>query len=216
MAVLRTYLEEIRSTYLKAREDYTRIQDAIDAAEQKWKKAAADVSLSPTGKRDAKQKRDESIRALSGELRTLIENTQRNFANTRNTVEETYRSMYSMVPEKIDANGMELLRSGILTDGDIKNLYHKYNNENNYTMLRMLAKVVDERLEKDKYNAELRNLSATIKNIGNPHLEAVDSYIYVCSMGLREERAASDNIDKKMGDHTYEQIMEQYGSISAD
>ena len=216
MVVLIKHLEVLRNAYRNAREDYTRIQDAIEEIERKWRQAASDPNLSAAGKENARNRRDTAARELRTELRELIRNTQQVFDDERKEVEETFRSAFSMVPEKVDPNGMELLRSGLLTDDELVNLYNKYNRENNHTMIRMIGGCVEERLKKDRDNAVLSNLAGAIRSVGFPHLEAVDAYTFICMQALREERGVSDNIDARMQEKVWNEVTERYGSICSD
>lgn len=216
MAVLIKHLEVLRNAYKNAREDYTRIQNDIEEIERKWRQAASDPNLSAAGKENARNRRDAAARELRTELRELIRNTQQTFDDERKEVEETFRSAFSMVPEKVDPNGMELLRSGLLTDDELVNLYNKYNRENNHTMIRMIGGSVEEKLKKDRDNAVLSNLAGAIRSVGFPHLEAVDAYTFVCMQALREERSVSDNIDARMQEKVWNEVTERYGSICSD
>ena len=216
MAQLSTYLKMLRNTYTEARREYTRLQDLLISEKKEWEAADRNRHLNNSGKRAAWERMDQNTGNIRKELRALIDNTNQKFAEIRDWVEKDFHSVYGMVPEKIDSNGMELLRSGLLTEKELAHLVERYSNENNGTMIRMVGKAIDDRLQNDAHNPALHELAGRIKAIGTPHLEAVDAYTFVCTQGLREDRVVSDAIDRRMQESTWNRVNEQYGNIRND
>ena len=85
----------------------------------------------------------------------------------RRDLESDVRASSTVDPDAIDANALELLKSGILTADDIFSMVNKY--DSNLTMLRLISKTAKELADdKQHTDAKTRGLLYTLCNqIGN-------------------------------------------------
>lgn len=95
-------------------------------------------------------------------------------AEIRKEVAQGFYGHFHAMPAAIDPNGMELLRSGILTDAELVNLTNSY--EGNNTMERICATYLEKREDK-----ALQQMASVIKSKGHNdvHLRCIDSIIDV-------------------------------------
>ena len=106
------------------------------------------------------------------------------------------KTEYSMKPELIDSNTMELLKSGIMKSDDYKRLIDKAIDNNNFTMMRMIAKYANDATEEicKKYGTH-SNEAVTIRqvvnegenNTGKQYLDAFDSMQDVYSRAVKND-----------------------------
>lgn len=214
MAYLRYYLGEIRKIYNEARVEYTKIQDQLEEKEKRFWESQRSRDLSFDGKERKKAVWYEERVHLKGQLRALIEDSQKKFREVRGSVERAYRDKFGIIPENVDQNAMSLLSLGIVSDRELIEMADRY--KNNHTMLRVIAKYADDRADKNKNNMEMRDLAVRINHAGNPHLDAVDALIFVAEQGLREARGVSDGIAFGMFDKTADDLLAQYGDICTE
>ena len=214
MAYLRSWLNEIRDIHDKARIEYTKIQDQLEEKEKRFWESQRSRDLTVDGKERKKAVWYEERDRLKGQLRALIEDSQKKFREVRGSVERAYRDKFGIVPENVDQNAMSLLSLGIVSDHELIEMADRY--KNNHTMLRVIAKYADDRAQKDKSNMELRELATRINYAGNPHLDAMDALIFTAEQGLREDRIASDGVAAVMFDKTADDLIAQYGDICSE
>lgn len=214
MAYLRSWLNEIRDIHDKARIEYTKIQDQLEEKEKRFWESQRSRDLTVDGKERKKAVWYEERDRLKGQLRALIEDSQKKFREVRGSVERAYRDKFGIVPENVDQNAMSLLSLGIVSDRELIEMADRY--KDNHTMLRVIAKYADDRAQKDRNNMEMRDLAVRINYAGNPHLDAVDALIFTAEQGLREDRVVSDGIAYQMFDNTADNLIAQYGDICTE
>ena len=93
----------------------------------------------------------------------------------RSEVETRFYDRYHANPEEMDMRGIELLRSGILSDKEVKHLAEKY--DGNCTMQRICGKYLEQ--SDDQGTRALGRMMRA--NASDPHLRCIDSIIEVGS-----------------------------------
>jgi hypothetical protein len=214
MTYLRTYLQEICDVYADALAKYDAIQNRAESNRNDHRRTLNDRDLTFSARQKRLAKYDADHNAILGEVRDLATTTSAQFETIRKRVEEAFYRVYSVVPEDIDANTLELLKSGILKDHEFFALAERFNN--NGTMRRMIGKYAAERAEREPSNVNMRGLSASLNADTTPHLDAIDTLVEIAEMGLREDRKISDNTHTNMFDKTAQTIMEQFGGICTE
>lgn len=207
---LKIYLDEIRRNYNSARVKYTELQDELKAANDLLQNSLRDTRLSAKGKDEARVKYSGEINRLKREIEQLIKDTQKSFADTRSRADAVFGDKYRATPDKLDANALELLKSGVLTDAEIKNMAQKYSE--NATMCRLISKYAQERADKN-HDREMQLLAISLKRITPKHLEGIDALILCAENGLRLDRVAAES-GAKIYDKFADRIFSEYGNIS--
>ena len=120
--------------------------------------------------------------------RRAFRNSDTQFSGMRKELEAAINDAYSADPTQLDANTLELLKSGILTSSDYNKLIEQARADNNPTMVRMIGKYAGDaaaaRGEKYGQNDhEAQALRATVYNsktyTGDDRLEAFDTMVNV-------------------------------------
>ena len=115
--------------------------------------------------------------------RSLPERCNVKITEIRERLEKSLAAHYEKKPEAIDANAVALLQSGVLRPDDYANLFNRYVNESNYTMLALCGKFAGDAAipiaERDGANApdavQLRVIASNAKTYnGNAYREAFD------------------------------------------
>ena len=150
---------------------------------------------------------------LTDELHALINDSHANFQGIRNEVEKAFAKRFSISTEAIDHDAMTLLESGVLSDRELVSLSNSY--ATNPTMSRIIGKYMGERAAM-KNDAEMRMLAERLSATVSPHLEAVDSLIYVAELGLREDRVLDDGIAREFFDKKANEIIANSGDICTE
>ncbi len=213
MAYLREYLNQIQATYMAARKEYTRIMDNLDITEERFQRKMKSGELTPKGKEKAMEYHREDTTRFNRELEELLQKTETSFSEIRAAADQKFKGRYSIDPKMIDANTLELLKSGILTDNELKTFAKDF--ENNPTMRRMIGKYAKERADKDSGNMEMRSLAAACSVAEAPHLDVIDGLLVWCRSGLRADRRLSDNIAEKYEQGTAN-IFREFGDICSE
>lgn len=210
---LSAYLDEIRTTYNEARAEYTRLYDLLDEATAKYREARRSGNYSRQGIEKVQQEYSAKSAYLRASIEQVIQDAQASFAKTRQSADHAFGDLYRVLPEKLDMAALELLKSGILTDGELVELAGRY--EGNRTMTRLIGKYAKERADTDPNNTNvaMRKLAAAVKASETiPHLEAMDSLTVWAEKGLRMDRSLSDGVAKCF-DENADHIFEEYGGI---
>ena len=129
------------------------------------------------------------------EARQAFETARRKFRDSdtqfkgmRKELEAAINDAYSADPAHLDANTMELLKSGIMTSHDYNKLLEQARADNNPTMVRIIGKYADNaaKARGEKYGQndhEAQALRATVYNsktyTGDDRLEAFDTMVNV-------------------------------------
>lgn len=207
---LRFYLEKMIDKYNDSRERCAVVWDALDTAKKENGRIQAGRQYSTQGKREAQEHYREKERAAKNELANILKDAQGVFAEIRNEVDHQYSHLYSIRPEQVDTNALELLKSGVLTDKEIVSFGDLY--ASNPAMSRLVGKYAAQRSEKAPGNTELRRIAANGQLSHAPHLEAVDTLTMLAEHGLRPDRLYADGT-AKIFDESAANILSEYGNI---
>ena len=106
--------------------------------------------------------------------------------------------------DKLDLATVELLKSGILSDNEIKALADDF--KGNVAMLRIIGKYADERASKD--NIEMIALAHSLKNAEIPYREPMERLVFWSNEGLKADtiKAMAHN---NHYDNTFNELVEQ-------
>ena len=152
MSQYNKYAQRLDTAFKTAREEYMEAWNQLQAAQK--------------ANTDAQAWRAETYRGENDESRVWAEFDRQKEA-IRRDLESDVRASSTVDPDAIDANALELLKSGILTADDIFSMVNKY--DSNLTMLRLISKTAKELADdKQHTDAKTRGLLYTLCNqIGN-------------------------------------------------
>lgn len=172
MSQYNKYAQRLDTAFKTAREEYMEAWNQLQAAQKANTDAQAWRAETYRGENDLRRQRakaelleaEHTFKAT--ESRVWAEFDRQKEA-IRRDLESDVRASSTVDPDAIDANALELLKSGILTADDIFSMVNKY--DSNLTMLRLISKTAKE-LADDKQHTDTktRGLLYTLCNqIGN-------------------------------------------------
>ena len=172
MSKYNEYAQRLDTAFKTAREEYMEAWNQLQAAQKAERDAQAWRAETYRGENDLRRQRakaelleaEHTFKAT--ESRVWAEFDRQKEA-IRRDLESDVRASSTVDPDAIDANALELLKSGILTADDIFSMVNKY--DSNLTMLRLISKTAKELADdKQHTDAKTRGLLYTLCNqIGN-------------------------------------------------
>lgn len=171
MSKYNEYAQRLDVAFKTAREEYTEAWNQLQAAQKANTDAQAWRAETYRGENDLRRQRaraqlleaEHTFRAT--ESRVWAEFDRQKEA-IRRELESDVRASSTVDPDAIDANALELLKSGILTADDVFSLVNKY--DANVTMLRLISKHAKELADDKNTDAKTRGqLYVLCSQIGN-------------------------------------------------
>ena len=171
MSQYNKYAQRLDTAFKTAREEYMEAWNQLQAAQKANTDAQAGRAETYRGENDLRRQRakaalleaEHTFRAA--ESRVWAEFDRQKEA-IRRDLESDVRASSTVDPDAIDANALELLKSGILTADDVFSLVDKY--DSNITMLRLISKTAKELADDKNTDAKTRGqLYVLCSQIGN-------------------------------------------------
>ncbi len=171
MSKYNQYAQHLDTAFKMAREEYMNAWNKLQAAQKANTDAQAWRAETYRGENDLRRQRaraqlleaEHTFRAT--ESRVWAEFDRQKEA-IRRELESDVRASSTVDPDAIDANALELLKSGILTADDVFSLVNKY--DANVTMLRLISKHAKELADDKNTDAKTRGqLYVLCSQIGN-------------------------------------------------
>lgn len=204
---VKEFLDKINNRYKEYRGEYERLNGLYNSKIEEWKKEVARGWSNPQMQKEANAKHEaekSEIRKSINELRTTA---NKDFESIIAEADNVFGRYNRATGDKLDLATVELLKSGILSDNEIKALADDF--KGNVAMLRIIGKYADNRA---KDNAEMRVLANNLKHAKIPYREPLESLVFWSNGGLE-----IDTI-KAMGrnnhyDKAYNELIEQSKDI---
>lgn len=165
------YAQRLDTAFKTAREKYMEAWNQLQAAQKAERDAQAWRAETFRGENDLRRQRakaelleaEHTFKAT--ESRVWAEFDRQKEA-IRRDLESDVRASSTVDPDAIDANALELLKSGILTADDVFSLVDKY--DSNITMLRLISKTAKELADDKNTDAKTRGQPYVLcSQIGN-------------------------------------------------
>ena len=159
MSQYNKYAQRLDTAFKTAREEYMEAWNQLQAAQKANTDAQAWRAETYRGENDLRrqQARAQLLEAehtfRAAESRVWAEFDRQKEA-IRRDLESKVRASSTVDPDAIDANALELLKSGILTADDVFSLVDKY--DSNITMLRLISKTAKELADDKNTDAKTR------------------------------------------------------------
>ena len=201
---VKEFLDKINDKYKAHRAEYERLTEQYTRNAEQWQKEIARGWSNYNLQQEAKAKHtaeQAEIRKALDDLRTTA-NTD--FENILAEADDVLGRYNRATGDKLDLATVELLKSGILSDNEIKALAKDF--EGNVAMLRIIGKYADERASKD--NIEMIALAHSLKNAEIPYREPLERLVFWSENGLKDDtiKAMAHN---NHYENTYNELVEQ-------
>ena len=148
---VKEFLDKINDKYKAHRAEYERLNELYNLKAEQWKKELARGWSNQQMQKEARAKHE----AEQGEIRNALEELRRtastDFENILAEADDVFGRYNRATGDKLDLATVELLKSGILSDNEIKALAKDF--EGNVAMLRIIGKYAEERGGKDTATA---------------------------------------------------------------
>lgn len=172
---LKDYMKQVEQIYKKYAPDFIKEANAEKALREEIYNIRGSRELTPEGKQARIEPLQRQCEKHRAKMELLAKTAQAKALEVRSVVESRFYDRYHANPDAMDMRGVELLRSGILSDKEIKQLAEQYSD--NCTMQRICGKYMEQSADQ-----ETRTLGRVLQaNASDPHLRCIDSIIEVGS-----------------------------------
>lgn len=196
MSRFNTYVQQVNDIAQASFEQINKAEAAYKDAESKynankrpargaWHADAATIAKAARAEanyHEAKEAYDKLSRSLPDQTRAEV-------AKIRSALEKAVTDFYAADPKAIDANTMELLKSGILKPAEYDRLFEVANHGDNATMCRLIAQAAENAAAnaKDEDSArQLRYVANKGRGLdGRHYMQAFDSMADTLDRSLR-------------------------------
>ena len=201
------FLEKINAKYKAHRAEYERLNELSKIKADEWKKEVNRGWTNQQMQKESRAKYD----AEQSEIRKAIENLRaaanRDFENIIADADNVFGRYNRATGDKLDLATVELLKSGILSDDEIRALAEDF--AGNVAMLRIIGKYADERR---KDNPEMAVLAHELKNAEIPYREPMETLAFWSNEGLNADAIKSTAYNNHYDD-TYSELMAQSENV---
>ena len=201
---VKEFLDKINDKYKAHRAEYERLTEQYTRNAEQWKKEVARGWSNYKLQQEAKERYDKEQREIRKALDELRTTANTDFENILAEADDVFGRYNRATGDKLDLATVELLKSGILSDNEIKALAKDF--EGNVAMLRIIGKYADERASKD--NIEMIALAHSLKNAEIPYREPLERLVFWSENGLKDDtiKAMAHN---NHYENTYNELVEQ-------
>ena len=205
---VKEFLDKINDKYKAHRAEYERLNGQFTRNAEQWKKEIARGWSDHREQQEARAKHETEQSTIKNSLDELRRTADTDFENILAEADEVFGRYNRATGDKLDLATVELLKSGILSDNEIKALAKDF--EGNVAMLRMIGKYAEERASKD--NMEMTVLSHNLKNAEIPYREPLERLVFWGNTAIaeKESRAMAGN---SQFENIYNELVEQTEGI---
>lgn len=191
---LSTYINKIEALYGKAREEYNKAVGELAKLEDNHDAKMKSGELNSVGT----QRENERYSSKKKELLQTIAEIRGDFSDAvndiRNSVDVLFRNNYCVNTEDVDLQGVQVLKSGMLTDKELIEMANRYKQAGNLTMYRLCGTFADS----NDMNLDLRHLAVDAKRMRErTDLETINAFEDACLKGLRDDVMLANGIDNR-------------------
>ena len=201
---VKEFLDKINDKYKAHRAEYERLNELFNRNVEEWKKELARGWSNQQMQKEARAKHEAEQSEIRNALEELRSTANKDFENILAEADDVFGRYNRATGDKLDLATVELLKSGILSDNEIKALAKDF--EGNVAMLRIIGKYADERASKD--NIEMIALAHSLKNAEIPYREPLERLVFWSENGLKDDtiKAMAHN---NHYENTYNELVEQ-------
>lgn len=201
---VKEFLDKINDKYKAHRAEYERLNELYNLNAEEWKKELARGWSNQQMQKEARAKHEAEQSEIRNALEELRSTANKDFENILAEADDVFGRYNRATGDKLDLATVELLKSGILSDNEIKALADDF--KGNVAMLRIIGKYAEERASKD--NMEMTVLSHNLKNAEIPYREPLERLVFWSENGLKDDtiKAMAHN---NHYENTYNELVEQ-------
>lgn len=201
---VKEFLDKINDKYKAHRAEYERLNELFNRNVEEWKKELARGWSNQQMQKEARAKHEAEQSEIKNALEEFRRTASTDFENILAEADDVFGRYNRATGDKLDLATVELLKSGILSDNEIKALAKDF--EGNVAMLRIIGKYADERASKD--NIEMIALAHSLKNAEIPYREPLERLVFWSENGLKDDtiKAMAHN---NHYENTYNELVEQ-------
>ena len=205
---VKEFLDKINEKYKAHRAEYERLNGQFTRNAEQWKKEIARGWSNQQMQKEARAKHEAEQSEIRNALDELRTTASKDFENILAEADDVFGRYNRATGDKLDLATVELLKSGILSDNEIKALAKDF--EGNVAMLRIIGKYADERASKD--NIEMIALSHSLKNAEIPYREPLERLVFWSENGLKDDTVMAMAHNNHY-ENTYNELVEQSDGI---
>lgn len=201
---VKEFLDKINDKYKAHRAEYERLNELFNRNVEEWKKEVARGWSNQQMQKEARAKHEAEQSEIKNALEELRRTASTDFENILAEADDVFGRYNRATGDKLDLATVELLKSGILSDNEIKALAKDF--EGNVAMLRIIGKYAEERGGKD--NMEMTVLATNLKSAEIPYREPLERLVFWGNSGIaeRDSRATAGN---SQFETMYNELVEQ-------
>ena len=201
---VKEFLDKINDKYKAHRAEYERLNELYNLKAEEWKKELARGWSNQQMQKEARAKHEAEQSEIRNALEELRSTANKDFENILAEADDVFGRYNRATGDKLDLATVELLKSGILSDNEIKALAKDF--EGNVAMLRIIGKYAEERGGKD--NMEMTVLASNLKSAEIPYREPLERLVFWSENGLKDDtiKAMAHN---NHYENTYNELVEQ-------
>mgnify|MGYP005763287213 CR=1 FL=1 len=201
---VKEFLDKINDKYKAHRAEYERLNELFNRNVEEWKKEVARGWSNQQMQKEARAKHEAEQSEIKNALEELRRTASTDFENILAEADDVFGRYNRATGDKLDLATVELLKSGILSDNEIKALAKDF--EGNVAMLRIIGKYAEERGGKD--NMEMTVLASNLKSAEIPYREPLERLVFWGNSGIaeRDSRATAGN---SQFETMYNELVEQ-------
>ena len=201
---VKEFLDKINDKYKAHRAEYERLNELFNRNVEEWKKEVARSWSNQQMQKEARAKHEAEQSEIKNALEELRRTASTDFENILAEADDVFGRYNRATGDKLDLATVELLKSGILSDNEIKALTKDF--EGNVAMLRIIGKYAEERGGKD--NMEMTVLATNLKSAEIPYREPLERLVFWSENGLKDDtiKAMAHN---NHYENTYNELVEQ-------
>lgn len=193
--ILTFFTNKLDGIFSEYRHEYGDLYSKIDAINEKLSALQAKRSqYSPSGYKQRVQALEDEKRGIGEQIRQIPQDYAKSAAAIRLECERAFHRKYGMSPERLDANAVTLINSGVMSDDDLLRMLDDY--QGNATMQRLIGAKLS---ESQNEMISSRGKAAVEATTHTPHLDILDSLSYLQAMALRADENNGENITLETG-----------------
>ncbi len=190
---VKEFTDRIRKAYLKHREEYVSLGNALIEGRKKWDEELRRGWRNPKEQQEARNKHDAKMRELREAFESIEDRAKAEFDEIKAECMQIFEPYNRATASMIDMPTLELLKSGILKDNELIELADSF--ADNVTMLRLIGKYAEERAKiSDTLDRKMTNFAMGCQRASFPYIEPVDS---LAMWSLKAIRSDKDSISKE-------------------
>lgn len=205
---VKEFLDKINDKYKAHRAEYERLNGQFTRNAEQWKKEIARGWSNFKEQQKAKERHDKEQREIKNALDELRTTANTDFENILADADNVFGRYNRATGDKLDLATVELLKSGILSDNEIKALAKDF--EGNVAMLRIIGKYAEERGGKD--NMEMTALATNLKSAEIPYREPLERLVFWGKTAI-EEKDSRAMAGSSQFESMYNELVEQSEGI---